>query len=1383
MKTTLLQLGVCILLTFQSFSQNPVWVMPPYYLKTNIIQPLPIEPSINNGGNNDEFEPYDYYDGNVAKQGSNGIANLDGDLNFFIIDGNIYNGTDGRFLCYAWGNYSKSPNGYVQEIPINDPITFEQIGYELNNEGSNEIMIIPHPTNCNQYYLFSSITIPTTAAQPIYVPYYALFDLEQEKILKGGPWYGNVNQSTGIYPFFNEFGPQVNGNITVTGTDWFNQTNRTSAPNLSTSKTQSDGSKYILAAMGSLIIVLKMDNLGEINIWKIHVTPIPNELGKLNRNEGELFQDPITGNFSFAFAKANDQAFPVPNTPGSRFIQIVNYTNDFLSVVLPLEYYQINASAGMNPPAVHGLEFSPDGTKLYATISTSLDNPTSLIYVDRSLATPQIVPFDPSKDLNEIQYGQIETTMAGNLRFASANGLYELTNPNSPLASNLSSAPVLSFPNNLTSGTLYPLNPETQLYSLPDQIDFENYSTLFPSNLTCCILNNTYDKNSFTAQNSEIWQPNDQGYNPFTLTNASTVTIKEELRIPAGKSIYLQDMTIQFAPGARLIIANGPIGGQGGKLVLVNSVLTVENSCGTDNMWLGVEVWGNQNQSQGNVLNSSQGVLRMFNGSRIEHAEIGVLVSQRNAANSNLYVDARNGGIVQTNQNSVFTNNKTGVYFRKHNSPSGTNNLSFFIKTKFDWTNALNGNALPKDHIKLDQVKGINIKGCEFNQNSPSLYPINQQGTGINAYISQFYVNSQCNTALQPGQVCTDFTRTSFKDLNYGVFAYYGTTPLSFLVNESEFNNCRYGIYSQRSEKARITNNFFNILEEEFQTAGCAMYYSNAFTIQENNFKELDNPLISNGNGQSYGVLINNAGVADNEVYKNYFQNLKVGGQSERLNGSQVTMNQHQTTGLEWICNSFRVQMYQADLGINGVIGHYQGSFDQSSAANAQAHAARNTFSLAATTNTEHDIMVFNYNSPYDVYPNQQSIFYIQLDSPNQIANDIDASLVHPFFALYNGMKVAPSGTTCPSKIKTTKPIIFQLKNEIVNLKNNIDGGDTQGLLNAIATNAKNNSTNQALMNASPYLSDEVLLAYLQSNASNGHIKNVFVANSKLSVPVYQSVVSSNLPNGIKNNITSAQNNTSIREQLMSEISWTEKEYTLAYNDYTSNLLLDTTELANYDSLIIALEEIGDERAKRDLLLIAIELKDGTRAATLRTELAAFSNPDFLELTEINEALQNEVSNETALQADPTMIADLTNLSANSTCFYSGRSAENILSCVNGTTEVPDFLPLVSPSAMMIGNQSTESSANATEFKMLPVLVSIYPNPSSGNVYFDLPNEEEGKLEIQLIDVTGKEVYATKFDTTNGQLVDLSHIKKGTYIVRITLGESYTESQLLQLRD
>ncbi|MCO5258838.1 MAG: hypothetical protein M9916_01725 [Crocinitomicaceae bacterium] len=59
-------------------------------------------------------------------------------------------------------------------------------------------------------------------------------------------------------------------------------------------------------------------------------------------------------------------------------------------------------------------------------------------------------------------------------------------------------------------------------------------------------------------------------------SGSSITTIKEELRIPAGVSLtHKHNMTLEFAPGARLVIENGTSGSQGGKLILNGTTLTV----------------------------------------------------------------------------------------------------------------------------------------------------------------------------------------------------------------------------------------------------------------------------------------------------------------------------------------------------------------------------------------------------------------------------------------------------------------------------------------------------------------------------------------------------------------------------------------------------------------------------------------------------------------------------------------------------------------------------------------------------------------------------------------------------------------------------------------
>ena len=91
------------------FAQNSIWTIAPNYL-TGIPTPLPV----NSSGNN-PLDPYDFYDGWAARQGSNAMQDINGNLRFFIVDGVIYDET-GKYADYAWS--AATPPTYTQ-----DPIT------------------------------------------------------------------------------------------------------------------------------------------------------------------------------------------------------------------------------------------------------------------------------------------------------------------------------------------------------------------------------------------------------------------------------------------------------------------------------------------------------------------------------------------------------------------------------------------------------------------------------------------------------------------------------------------------------------------------------------------------------------------------------------------------------------------------------------------------------------------------------------------------------------------------------------------------------------------------------------------------------------------------------------------------------------------------------------------------------------------------------------------------------------------------------------------------------------------------------------------------------------------------------------------------------------
>jgi len=293
-----------------------------------------------------------------------------------------------------------------------------------------------------------------------------------------------------------------------------------------------------------------------------------------------------------------------------------------------------------------------------------------------------------------------------------------------------------------------------------------------------CVFFNTYDKINYTADTTAFWTVNS---NPIGMSeNSSVLTIRDELRIPAGVNITISGLTLKFAPHAKIIIENGNEERNGGRLILINGTkLSVDERCG--NTWQGVEVWGQTNLVQNTVSNSKQGVLIVQGNSTIEFAMIGVLASKRET--STTFDDAFNGGIVQINSGNLL-NNQRGVWIRKYSSPNGVNNISFFTNAKFEWSNIYQLTELRiEEHLRLDEVTGILIKGCVFNNHISINHLGNKnRGRGIVSNSSHFLVNDFCHVLQPSTSPCDNSLSSSFLNLEFGIYVTCSDPTKSFCV-------------------------------------------------------------------------------------------------------------------------------------------------------------------------------------------------------------------------------------------------------------------------------------------------------------------------------------------------------------------------------------------------------------------------------------------------------------------------------------------------------------------------------------------------------------------------------------------------------------------------
>lgn len=545
---------------------------------------------------------------------------------------------------------------------------------------------------------------------------------------------------------------------------------------------------------------------------------------------------------------------------------------------------------------------------------------------------------------------------------------------------------------------------------------------------------------------------------------------------------------------------------------------------------------------------------------------------------------------------------------------------------------------------------------------------------------------------------------------------------------------------------------------------------------------EYDNTTITNGNGQSYGIVVNGSGESANEIYKNYFHNLKIGGQTEGINGTYVPNPDNSVIhGLQWLCNDFQHDIYSHDLTLmNGRMNYHQGvASGGTSYLDAKKKVANNKFSLTGEPTTDqHDIFVSN---------NSQHLSYAYIKAPRHepdsytFSNNLYGNVVDINEALWGGVSILEDAGTCPSKIRTIGgPIIdgppfLGMEIQQTELLAQIDGGQTDNLLRLI-DQGTSDQIRDILLSKSPYLSDEVLIKYVNSNPPSSDLLQVMLVNSGLSDAVKEVLTNHAMPNGIANQIADAQNKPSPRAQLFSEINYLEHQIEMGYAALTNEVLLGDYTPAELQELTKALQQ-NDNSSQANLLLAVYTYlgeQDNIRKQK-QAILALNSNPEYVKLANLKATITNNKTVSEILTESPDLFGELDELISNTSDEILIASVQSILDALSDNDEVSAFL-----TADNIPNESKHQQRKEIDLTR-SFNVSIYPNPTSGIVHFDYPDKGKGTMEIQVINLKGQIVAEFLARDIHHTQIDLSYLGKGYYLVKIKLDGQVLETQKLEL--
>ena len=827
-------------------AQNATWSLPPYYYDVPNGQPVLFPTQTGSSG------IFPNYAGGTADYTHAAMQDINGDILFFMVDGVIYDSEgygmgelDGSHL-YALGNF----------------------------KGITEIIIVPVPENCEQYYIIGVFADNNPLnAGTTFKPFYAILDLSVPNTSSGR--LGTLVNHSGSELLTANLYDLTSGISPSWGGPKFKNCF------IAASKLRTDNTRLLFASNGGRVWRYEISSTGiAFDNYSFSINGDPDAIDM--RSEMELYEF-SNGNYRIAVPHASGN----PNT--RVFISDLDNNGDLIpSTDHVLDFPSISG----NHAYIKGMEFSPNGRYLYLTHITNSLTFTSFPFKIYDTNTSSFVTPVHSGLINDIpnfQHSTIELASDGKLYFANGSNLATIDNADDPtgtLSWNNSQVSLSSYNYNSLGGS-YPLSYSGSLYVIPDQVDDMDYTAHFTATPECCIIYTSFDveadKNNQEYTGTATWSPGATN-NPFGSVSG-TVTVRDLLVIKSGANITINNMRFEFDVNARLIVENGA------RLTINGTTLTVYDGCDGNNlMWQGVEVWGT---GTGTFQAAVSGRFIAQNNSVIEHAMEG-------AVNFKHATSANNGGIIQVNTGTKFRNNYRDVVFNPFQSVFGSSQLndqSYFSDVTFITDASLNNPSYNNSiiHATLNEVTGITFSGCDFENTdvSGTVYPYLNRGQGIVSYTSKFTVQARCANMTIP---CSVFDESNFTNLTDGIVALNTIRTKVAFINKTNFNNNFKSIFIFNMDAAKITENDFDIgasVSPSNFSYGLYLWNCSGYTVENNDFTTTHNGYV--------GVYVNNSGTAANEVYRNNFSNLVVGSQATSTNGD----NMGNGVGLEFRCNTY----------------------------------------------------------------------------------------------------------------------------------------------------------------------------------------------------------------------------------------------------------------------------------------------------------------------------------------------------------------------------------------------------------------------------------------------------------------------------------------------
>ena len=870
-----------------------------------------------------------------------------------------------------------------------------------------------------------------------------------------------------------------------------------------------------------------------------------------------------------------------------------------------------------------------------------------------------------------------------------------------------------------------------------------------------CQIDENYDEKDLTDNIIDI--------TGNTLWNSNR-TVLGTVRIAIGATLTVDNgAIIEFADTRRTGIQTKIIVEKGGKLVVKNnSVLTSLNNC-EKAFWDGIHVEGTTGTTQSNI---NQGYVEVTD-SRIENAIYGI-TTRAVDANGETDLTQTGGGVIKALR-SNFTDCYIALEFEpfvRYVGTTAVSNVSFIRDCDFTTTDNFGDNSditKPYTFVKNYGTYNIQIKGNRFINERDELSP-GEWGNGIISMDAGYSVNDLCNSFFFPCPTGS-LVKNEFYNLQTGIEVNQGgASNFKVNVDDAVFDNNLTGIRVNGGQFGNLTNNDFVIpvpnYGPQFKDAS-GIYLNGTWGYRvEGNILNNRGGFISGRNNGIITVDSDNGG-SGLTIYRNEFNNLMTGAETIGQNTMlQIDCNEFHKSSVYGIADIFHADGNLADQGTcSGA------ALDATvSQANEFFGSCNNMDNLQIHRNPS--ASVFDYND------HNLSTTGFSLSCISTGISGSDCALATTL--------ACPTNLGFPFVFRKNlfKTNIIDLSNDITERKNLIDGGNTQTLLNYIATHSSPGQIKNYLQSYSPYLSDEVLIAVIDKNLPHGILKQILIDNSSLSEKVMARLETYSLPNGIRNQIMAVQNGIGPMIDLLNAIEFLENEKLINVNDLVSTHL----DSAEVDSAILVLKTYGNFQSQCALVPI-IAKRDTTTADTIITRIEMDAQTELIANTDCKTCqdkltfcdFQKLMFAVNSRQGGYFSLNEREKLQLEEIAESEAPIAANahaILNFIDFNTQHLNGMDYLLPNGV-VRSYHLVTDDQKSENKML-----IYPNPANENITIEFSEIDENG-SIQLLDIYGKLIMQTRTMNMNKIQIITSELPNGMYLIVFNNSSNETQSEKL----